>query len=169
MRDQPSVEHLSAQNPPKKIVLTILDAFTTIAKIPLEKTARALRLLDQRAFDLRTQIREQLLNVWYALVHIEEENGLSTVKIHDKLSDEPTTLNDAVIGFKSFKSLDAVAKKLWETLDSTIFRRRMNIGAASLPSLAIDQVCHNAIESRLSCAKTSRIPCRWARVQPIEP
>ncbi|KAF8850831.1 hypothetical protein BDZ45DRAFT_184064 [Acephala macrosclerotiorum] len=118
---------------------TLADAFATIAKIPLEKTARALRLLDQRAFDLRTHIREQLLNVWYALVHIQEENGLVTVKIHDKLPNEPTTLNDAVIGFKSFKSLDTVAKKLWETLDSTIFKYRMDIGAGSLPSIEIDQ------------------------------
>ncbi|CZR67503.1 uncharacterized protein PAC_17402 [Phialocephala subalpina] len=118
---------------------TLADAFTTIAKIPLEKTARALRLLDQRAFDLQTHIREQLLSVWYALVHIREENGLVTMTIHDKLPDEPTTLDDTVIGFKSFKSLDTVAKKLWDTLDSTVFKRRMDIRAGSLQDIVVDK------------------------------
>lgn len=79
------------------------------------------------------------MNVWYALVHVQEENDLVTVTIHDKLPDEPTTLNDVVIGFKSFKSLDIIAKKLWETLDSTILRRRMDIGAGSLPSIEVNQ------------------------------
>ncbi|KUJ07758.1 centromere/kinetochore protein-like protein zw10 [Mollisia scopiformis] len=116
---------------------TLADTFTSIAKIPLEKSTRAVRLLDNRASGLREHFREQLLNVWHNLVHVEQENGVFSFTVQEKLPNEPTTLSDAVVAFQSFKELDAISKKLWDNLDAVIFRRRTDIGAGSPPKLEI--------------------------------
>jgi centromere/kinetochore protein ZW10 len=121
-------------------MLSLADSFAAIAKIPLEKTIRAVRLLDKKATDLRAHLKEHLFNVWDALVHIRQENGAISITISEKLPNEATSLSDTVIAFQSFKELDIVAKKLWDNLDATIFQRRTDIDVGSLPRFQVNEV-----------------------------
>lgn len=106
-----------------------------------------MRLLDSRASNLRDHIREQLLNVWHSLVHLEEEGAVSSITIREKLPNEPTSLSDTVVSFKSFKELDPISKKLWDNLHSVIFKRRTDIGIGPVPKFNVTEV---------SCTESSR-------------
>lgn len=77
--------------------------------------------------------------VWKGLIHFQQEGDNVNVTIHDKLPKEPTTLEDAIIGLLSFKELDDAAKKLWERLDTAVFRRRTDIRAGSLPNIQVKE------------------------------
>jgi centromere/kinetochore protein ZW10 len=121
------------------ICLTATDAWTAVANIKLDKTARPIRILDAKWFELRTHIKEQLLDVWNSLVHCDTENNVVTIKMDSP--DEPTTLERAVTGLKAYKELDNVVKSLAENLDNMILKPRTNLIARStIPSVEITAV-----------------------------
>lgn len=55
------------------------DAWDVIYTIPANGRTRAIRLLDDRAFDLRASIHENFNAVWDALVHVEVDTGCITI------------------------------------------------------------------------------------------
>jgi centromere/kinetochore protein ZW10 len=52
-------------------MLTAVAAWTAITDIPLEKTTRAMLLLDSKCFDLRRIIHDQFTHVWNALIKVD--------------------------------------------------------------------------------------------------
>jgi protein transport protein DSL1/ZW10 len=65
------------------------DAWDVIYTVPANGRTRAIRLLDDRAFDLRASIHEDFNAVWDALVHVEVDTGCIT--IDNELEGERST------------------------------------------------------------------------------
>lgn len=105
-------------------------------KIPVERTTRAIRLLDDRCLELRGYIRDQLVGVWRSLVHWEKGEKKS-LTISGTIEGEQTTLDEAIISWKAFRELDAVANQLWQDLDDLILKPRTDIKSRSLSSIQI--------------------------------
>jgi centromere/kinetochore protein ZW10 len=104
--------------------------------IPVERTTRAIRLLDDRCFELRTFIHEQLTGVWQNLVYWDEGDK-KRLTIRTAIEGEHTNMDDAVISWRAFKELDTVAKQLWQDLDDNILKPRTDIRQRSLRSIQI--------------------------------
>ncbi|KAE9366406.1 centromere/kinetochore protein-like protein zw10 [Stipitochalara longipes BDJ] len=100
-------------------------AWKAISDLPLEKTVRAVRILDAKCFDQRRNIHEQFTKVWNGLVNVDFNQNIIT--INKDLPDQGTNLEQAIIGLKAFKELDKAAEKLWIDLDKTILRPRTNL------------------------------------------
>ena len=94
-----------------------------IDNIPVERTTRAIRLLDDRCFELRTFIHLQLTGVWQNLVHWDEVDKKS-LTIRATIEGEHTNMDDAIISWRAFRELDTVAKQLWQDLDDNILKPR---------------------------------------------
>jgi centromere/kinetochore protein ZW10 len=60
-------------------MLTAVAAWTAIVDIPLEKTTRAMRLLDTKFFDLRRIIYDQFTQVWKALIKVDLDHNNITI------------------------------------------------------------------------------------------
>jgi centromere/kinetochore protein ZW10 len=119
------------------------DAWTAITDIPLEKSTRAMRLLDTKCFDLRRLIHDQFTRVWNALIRVDFDQ--STITINAQLKDgQRTTLDQAIIGLKAYKELEKAANQLWLDLDDAILKPRTNLGLdrrfGPLPAIQIEGV-----------------------------
>lgn len=110
-------------------------SWTQLDEIPVSKSCRAIRLLDIRAFELKTDVHEVFDHVWNALVHVDIEHG--TVSIRDTAEDEPMNLEDAVIGLKAYKEVDKRMQELWHDIDRAVVAPRMDISSVSLPAIRI--------------------------------
>ncbi len=55
------------------------ECWKLLAEIPLEKTTRAIRLLETRWFQLQARIHEQFSTVWKSLVHVDTVQGNITI------------------------------------------------------------------------------------------
>lgn len=111
-------------------------SWTQLDEIPVSKSCRAIRLLDIRAFELKTDVHEVFDHVWNALVHVDVEHGI--VSIRDAAQDEPMDLTDAVIGLKAYKEVDKRTQELWHDIDQAVIRPRMVISKASLPAVSVE-------------------------------
>ncbi|CZS94014.1 uncharacterized protein RAG0_04056 [Rhynchosporium agropyri] len=107
-------------------------AFNALNGVKLEKTSRAMRLLDTRCFAIRASLQEELFTIWKALIIVDQE--VSTITIRRELPGSTTSIVDAMIALQSFHQLDVAAKKLWDDLDDVIFRPRTNLRAGDIPS-----------------------------------
>ncbi|KAH8908938.1 hypothetical protein BR93DRAFT_977027 [Coniochaeta sp. PMI_546] len=110
-------------------------SWTQLDEIPIGKSCRAIRLLDIRAFELKTDVHEVFDHVWNALVHVDIEHG--SVSIRDRAEDEPMSLEDAVIGLKAYKEVDKRMHELWHDIDQAVIARRMDISRISLPAIRV--------------------------------
>jgi centromere/kinetochore protein ZW10 len=120
----------------------ILDALHLLEKswseldeIPVSKSCRAIRLLDIRAFELKTDVHEVFDHVWNALVHVDVERG--SVSVSDTAEDEPMSLQDAVIGLQAYKEVDKRMQDLWHDLDNAVIGPRMDLTKPSLPAIHV--------------------------------
>lgn len=60
----------------------LLESWTELDQIPVSKTCRVMRLLDLRAFELKSDVHEVFERVWNGLVQVDLECG--KVSIYDK-------------------------------------------------------------------------------------
>ncbi|KAH9987482.1 hypothetical protein F4779DRAFT_638716 [Xylariaceae sp. FL0662B] len=110
-------------------------SWTALDTIPVGKSCRAMKLLDLRAFELKSSIHDVFDYVWNSLVRVDVEN--STVAVFERLEDEQMKLSDAVIGLKAYKEVDRRMASLWRGLDEAIVGRRTNFDAPQLASVQI--------------------------------
>jgi protein transport protein DSL1/ZW10 len=110
-------------------------AWNQMDALAVSKSCKAIRLLDIRAFELKTGVHSVLDGVWNALVHVDLELGSFTV--NGSLPDEFMTLADAVVGLRAYKELDKKMELLWHQLDASIIAPRMSANADSLSTLSI--------------------------------
>ena len=106
-----------------------------IDKLPVART-RAARLLDDRCFDLRRYIHEQLAAVWQNLIHWNKGDKKS-LTINVAIEDVRTSLDEAITSWKAFRELNTVAKQLWQDLDNFILKPRTDIQNRALSSISI--------------------------------
>lgn len=111
-------------------------SWTQLDEIPVSKSCRAIRLLDIRAFELKTDVHEVFDLVWHALVHVGVEHA--SVSVRDTADGEPMNLSDAVIGLKAYKEVDKRMQELWDGIDQAIIAPRMDLSKANLPAISVD-------------------------------
>ncbi|EXF78045.1 is centromere binding protein at prophase [Colletotrichum fioriniae PJ7] len=109
-------------------------SWTELDAVPVNKKAcRIMRLLDVRAFELKSHVHDVFDHVWASLVHTDIEAG--TLAIYNKLDDEQMTLSEAIIGLQAYKEVEDRMSKLWHDVDKAIVFPRMDTQASSLPSI----------------------------------
>ncbi|KAI1340893.1 hypothetical protein F5Y15DRAFT_35455 [Xylariaceae sp. FL0016] len=109
------------------------NSWATLDGIPASKSCRVMKLLDMRAFELKSAVHEVFDHVWDSLVHVNVEEG--RVAIHDSLEDEPMNLSNAVAGLKAYKEVDQRMALFWHSLDEALVGPRTNLQTISLPGI----------------------------------
>ncbi|TWU73379.1 hypothetical protein ED733_001995 [Metarhizium rileyi] len=109
------------------------ESWTAIDRVGVSKSCRILRMLDHRAFELKSSIHEVFDNVWKDLIHFNVEEGKVTIR--EFLPEGGMTLSDAVIGLKAYKETDERMEQLWRNLDGSIISPRMDKSKLPPPSV----------------------------------
>ena len=55
------------------------EAWATISEVPTDTTVRAMKILDQRCFTLRSAMHEQFEVIWKALIVVNMDDGVITI------------------------------------------------------------------------------------------
>ncbi|EFX00019.1 centromere kinetochore protein [Grosmannia clavigera kw1407] len=113
-------------------------SWTALDAMPVSKTCRAMRLLDLRAFELKSDVHKVFDHVWGALVHVDAENG--TLTVLETRQDEPMSLSNAVIGLMAYKEVDGRMTQLWHELDKAVVAPRTDLSTSSRPGIYVDDV-----------------------------
>ncbi|GAB1314122.1 ribosome bioproteinsis protein ytm1 [Madurella fahalii] len=111
--------------------------------IPVNKSCRAVKLLDIRAFELKSDVHEVFDRVWNALVRVDIANH--KVSISNTREDESMGLADAVIGLKAYREVDQRMSQLWQDINKAILLPRMDLSKSTLPGIRIQD---NTLEVR---------------------
>jgi len=104
--------------------------------IPVNKSCRAIRLLDIRAYELKSDVHEVFARVWNTLVRVDAEAG--RISIGSPQEDEPMSLADAVIGLKAYKEFDKQTSQLWQDVSRAVILPRMDIDQERLPGIHVE-------------------------------
>ncbi|KAL8376248.1 hypothetical protein RB595_007380 [Gaeumannomyces hyphopodioides] len=125
----------------------ILDALHLLEKswssldaLSVNGSCKAVKLLNLRAFELKSDVHEVFDHVWSALVHLDAEK--SEFRVQQTRPDEPMGLSDAVVGLKAYKEVDRRMSDLWHDLDEAIVGPRMDLQSSSpLPGIQVQDQC----------------------------
>lgn len=110
-------------------------AWSAIDEIPASKSCRVMRILNMRAFELKSAVHDVFNHVWSSLVQVNVEKGEITIQ-HTQ-QDEPMNLDEALIGLKAYKELDQRMALLWHDVDDAIVGPRTNLQSSTLPAIEI--------------------------------
>ncbi|PTB42349.1 uncharacterized protein TrAFT101_008559 [Trichoderma asperellum] len=99
-------------------------SWAALDDVGVSKTTRVMRLLDLRAFELKSDIHQVFDHVWKTLVQIDTDSG--KVAIYNTREDEKMSLEDAAIGLQAYKEVDERMEQLWHNLDAAVVSPRMN-------------------------------------------
>ncbi|OTA99938.1 hypothetical protein M426DRAFT_268477 [Hypoxylon sp. CI-4A] len=111
-------------------------SWTALDTIPVSKSCRVMKLLDIRAFELKSAVHDVFDHVWDSLVRIDKENG--RVAVFESREDEHMGLADAVVGLKAYKEVDQRMALFWHSVDDAIVSPRINIKTQELPAIQIE-------------------------------
>ncbi|KAJ9143689.1 Centromere/kinetochore protein zw10 [Pleurostoma richardsiae] len=111
------------------------EAWAALDAVPVSKSCRAMKLLDIRAFELKSDVHDVFDHVWHILVHVDAD--LRSISISESQQDEPMTLSDAVIGLKAYKEVDKRMMQLWHDIDAAVVAPRTSLEATSLPGVQV--------------------------------
>ncbi|KAL6875537.1 hypothetical protein HDV57DRAFT_503400 [Trichoderma longibrachiatum] len=104
--------------------------------VGVSKTTRVMKLLDLRAFELKSDIHQVFNHVWKTLVQADTEAG--KVAIYNTRQDEVMSLEDAVIGLKAYREVDERMEQLWHNLDAAVVSPRMDATRSSIPGIRVE-------------------------------
>lgn len=120
----------------------ILDALRLLEKswaaldeIPVGKSCRVMKLLDIRAFELKSDVHDVFDHVWKSLVEVDVDK--QQISVSETRDGEAMSLSDAVIGLKAYKEVDQRMAQLWHDIDRAVVGPRTNIGNETLPSIQV--------------------------------
>ncbi|RFU26758.1 hypothetical protein B7463_g9583, partial [Scytalidium lignicola] len=145
-----SAEQLSYEKKIIDALHSLEDAWKSAEKVPLEKTTRAVRLLDARYSQLRDSLQKQLLALWNSLVSINKEQKCLTIS--QTLSNENTDINQAVIGLMTYSQLDNAAKELWDNFDKIVVQPRTQLNTGYLSSINVHGNSISIAEEQADCS-----------------
>ncbi|KAI1390878.1 uncharacterized protein F4822DRAFT_394691 [Hypoxylon trugodes] len=100
-------------------------SWTALDAIPVSKSCRVMKILDLRAFELKSAVHDVFDHVWDSLVRIDTQDG--NVAVFESREDEQMSLADAVVGLKAYKEVDQRMTSFWHGLDEAIISPRTNI------------------------------------------
>ncbi|KAI1759855.1 hypothetical protein GGR53DRAFT_526796 [Hypoxylon sp. FL1150] len=108
-------------------------SWKALDEIPVSKSCRVMKLLDLRAFELKSTVHDAFDRVWGSLIRVDADN--QKIVILESHEDEQMTLTDAVVGMKAYKELDQRMALLWHSIDQAVVGPRTHINAPELPSV----------------------------------
>ncbi|TLD11063.1 hypothetical protein PgNI_05587 [Pyricularia grisea] len=112
-------------------------------------STKAIKLLNVRAFELKSDVHQVCDHVWKSLVHLDETK--SQLSVQQTCEGEPMNLSDAVIGLKAYKEVDKRMTDLWLGLDRLIIGPRMNLRGKVLPAIKVGE---NSVQATGQADKT---------------
>lgn len=110
-------------------------SWSAIDEIPASKSCRVMRILNMRAFELKSAVHDVFNHVWNSLVRVDVEKGQITIQ--QTQQDEPMNLDEALIGLKAYKEVDQRMALLWHSIDDAIVGPRTNLQSSTLPAIEI--------------------------------
>ncbi|KAL6902458.1 hypothetical protein GGI43DRAFT_340097 [Trichoderma evansii] len=111
-------------------------SWAALDDVGVSKTARVMKLLDLRAFELKSDIHQVFDHVWKTLVQIDTDSG--KVAIYNTREDEKMSLEDAAIGLQAYKEVDERMEQLWHNLDAAVVSPRMDAMRSSIPGIKVE-------------------------------
>ncbi|KAK3900957.1 Centromere/kinetochore protein zw10 [Staphylotrichum tortipilum] len=135
-------------------------SWTELDKISVSRSCRAIRLLDIRAFELKSDVHQVFDHVWNALINVDIKN--QRVSISSTREDETMSLEDAVIGLKAYKEVDQRTSRLWQDINQAVLLPRLDLAADTVPGIHTED---GALEIRGSTDKS--IPSLFADLERV--
>lgn len=121
----------------------ILDALRLLERswaaldaLPAGQGVRVRRLLDLRAFELKSNVHDVFDHVWKTLMNVDTTER--TISFYPKAEDEAMSLSDAVIGLQAYKEVDQRMAQLWHDIDQAVVGPRMDIDHPGAPAIIVD-------------------------------
>ncbi|OPB37234.1 hypothetical protein A0O28_0041460 [Trichoderma guizhouense] len=111
-------------------------SWTALDEVGVSKTTRVMKLLDLRAFELKSDIHQVFDHVWKTLIQVDSESG--RVAIYNTRQDEKMVLEDAVIGLQAYKEVDERMEQLWHNLDAAVVSPRMDATRPNTPGIKVE-------------------------------
>ncbi|KAL7795334.1 hypothetical protein V8C37DRAFT_38699 [Trichoderma ceciliae] len=111
-------------------------SWTALDDVGVNKASRVMKLLDLRAFELKSDIHQVFNHVWKTLVQVDTDLG--KVAIYNTRQDEKMNLEDAVIGLKAYKEVDERMEQLWHNLDAAVVSPRMDATRSSILGIKVE-------------------------------
>ncbi|ETS79862.1 hypothetical protein PFICI_07391 [Pestalotiopsis fici W106-1] len=110
-------------------------SWSAIDEIPASKSCRVMRILNMRAFELKSAVHDVFNHVWNSLVQVNVEKGQITIQ--QTQQGEPMNLDEALVGLKAYKEVNQRMALLWHGLDDAIVGPRTNLKNSTLPAIEI--------------------------------
>ncbi|KAL7937277.1 hypothetical protein V8C35DRAFT_295239 [Trichoderma chlorosporum] len=111
-------------------------SWAALDDVGVSKTARVMKLLDLRAFELKSDIHQVFDHVWKTLIQVDTDSG--RVAIYNTRQDEKMVLDDAVIGLQAYKEVDERMEQLWHNLDAAVVSPRMDAARLNIPGIKVE-------------------------------
>ncbi|KAL6805649.1 hypothetical protein J3E68DRAFT_433595 [Trichoderma sp. SZMC 28012] len=111
-------------------------SWTALDEVGVSNTTRVMKLLDLRAFELKSDIHQVFDHVWKTLIQVDSESG--RVAIYNTRQDEKMVLEDAVIGLQAYKEVDERMEQLWHNLDAAVVSPRMDATRSNIPGIKVE-------------------------------
>lgn len=121
----------------------ILDALRLLERswaaldaLPAGQGVRVRRLLDLRAFELKSSVHDVFDHVWKTLMKVDTAER--TINFSAKTDSEALSLADAVVGLQAYKEVDQRMSQLWHDIDQAVVGPRMDIDHPEAPAIVVD-------------------------------
>lgn len=121
----------------------ILDALRLLERswaaldaLPAGQGVRVRRLLDLRAFELKSSVHDVFDHVWKTLMKVDTAER--TINFSAKTDSEALSLADAVVGLQAYKEVDQRMSQLWHDIDQAVVGPRMDIDHPEVPAIVVD-------------------------------
>ncbi|KAI0551086.1 hypothetical protein F4679DRAFT_179512 [Xylaria curta] len=111
------------------------ESWTALDSIPVSKSCRVMKLLDIRAFELKSTVHDVFDHVWSSLVQIDAAE--SRVTVFKSRGDEQMSLANAVIGLQAYREVDRRMAALWQGLDQVLISPRANRDQEDVPNIRV--------------------------------
>ncbi|KAI1305742.1 hypothetical protein F5Y03DRAFT_150497 [Xylaria venustula] len=109
------------------------ESWTALDAISVSKSCRIMKLLDIRAFELKSAVHDVFDHVWSSLVRVDASS--SQITIFSSRADEQMSLADAVIGLQAYKEVDNRMAVFWKALDQVLIGPRTNPQLEEIPTI----------------------------------
>ncbi|KAK7966402.1 uncharacterized protein PG986_000679 [Apiospora aurea] len=110
-------------------------SWTAMDAVKVNKSCRVMKILDMRAFELKSAVHEVFEHVWNSLVMVDVDGH--RVEIHESREYEPMSLSEAFIGLQAYKEVQQRMALFWHKVDAAIIAPRTATNHESLPGIAV--------------------------------
>ncbi|KAG6041598.1 hypothetical protein E4U41_003335 [Claviceps citrina] len=135
-------------------------SWNALDEVGVSKTCRIIKLLDHRAFALKSSIHQVFNQLWKELVHFNVDHGKVTIR--ESIPAGGMTLSEATIALKSYKETDERMEQMWRNLNGAIVSPRMDKTKHTISGVKVE-----GDELALSGQSDSSVECLLSDLQVI--